>query len=165
MDLEIIRSKKRKKTISARVAGDKIVVRVPARISAAQERDAVAKLVGRIERSRLRAKLNTDDELAKRAELINRRYFGGKLRFSSIKYVTNQNSRHGSCTSARGTIRISHTLAKMPDWVRDYVLVHELAHLVHPDHSKAFWNLVYRYEYAERARGYLLGYEAGKKDD
>ncbi len=163
MNVEIIRSKKRKKTFSARADGDTIVVRVPAQLSRAQERDAVAKLVERVEKSRLQNRLNLADDLSRRAELLNRRYFGGRLRISSIKYVTNQNSRHGSCTSAQGTIRISHDVANMPEWVRDYVLIHEMAHLVYPDHSNAFWNLVCQYRHAERARGYLLGYEAGKK--
>ena len=162
MNIKIIRSKQRKKTISARVVKDQIVVRVPAHLTSAQQKDAVEKLVKRIEKRRARAELNSDEELSERAELLNRRYFGNKLNIKSIKYVTNQNFRHGSCTSTDGTIRISHRIAKTPAWVRDYVIVHELAHLIQPNHSKAFWDLAYQYEYTERARGYLLGYEASK---
>ena len=44
----------------------------------------------------------------------------------------------------------------MPSWVQDYILIHELAHLICPDHSKEFWDLVDQYRYAERAKGYLL---------
>ena len=71
-------------------------------------------------------------------------------------YVTNQHTRYGSCSPAEGTIRISADLAGMPGWVRDYVLVHELAHLLEANHSPAFWSLVNRYPLAERARGYLM---------
>ena len=48
----------------------------------------------------------------------------------------------------------------MPDWVLDYVLVHELAHLVVPGHGPQFWSLVDRYPRTERARGYLEGVAA-----
>ncbi len=45
----------------------------------------------------------------------------------------------------------------MPDWVVDYVLLHELTHLLEAGHTKSFWQLVDRYPRAERAKGYLEG--------
>jgi predicted metal-dependent hydrolase len=57
---------------------------------------------------------------------------------------------------ATGAIRVSSALGAYPRWVLDYVVVHELAHLVHPDHGAAFWGLVDRYPRAERARGFLI---------
>ena len=54
-------------------------------------------------------------------------------------------------------IRISHRLATMPDFVLDYVLIHELAHLLEANHGRQFWDLVYRYPKTERARGFLIG--------
>jgi hypothetical protein len=48
----------------------------------------------------------------------------------------------------------------MPAWVVDYVIIHELAHLIEPAHNAAFWALVHRYPKAERAEGYLEGISA-----
>ena len=64
--------------------------------------------------------------------------------------------RWGSCTPADGTIRISARLASEPGWVLDYVIVHELAHLVVAGHNRRFWALVRRYPRSERARGWLM---------
>jgi hypothetical protein len=47
----------------------------------------------------------------------------------------------------------------MPEYVVDYVLVHELVHLLEPGHDARFWSLVARYPRAERARGFLEGVE------
>jgi predicted metal-dependent hydrolase len=65
--------------------------------------------------------------------------------------------RWGSCTVDDRTIRVSDRLAAVPDHVLDYVLVHELCHLVHPDHSPAFHALLARYPHVERARAFLDG--------
>jgi predicted metal-dependent hydrolase len=55
--------------------------------------------------------------------------------------VRNQRSRWGSC-SRRGHICLNWRLVTMPDWVRDYVMLHELMHLKRMDHSPRFWKLV-----------------------
>lgn len=117
-------------------------------------------------RRRGRVVPQSNENLEKRARELNKKFFDGRLKWRSIRYVTNQNSRFGSCTPADGTIRLSHRLATMPVWVRDYVLVHELAHLVEANHGPRFWKLVNRYPLTERARGYLMavGLEAADDD-
>jgi predicted metal-dependent hydrolase len=157
-EIEIIRSAGRTKTASARwdTPGRKIVVRVPDGLERAEEQRLVDSLVARVRAGLRRRTLNSDDALATRAADLNRRYFGGRLRVDSITWVTNQKSRYGSCTPATRTIRISDRVATMPQWVQDYVLVHELAHLIEANHSAAFWKLVNRYALTERARGYLM---------
>ena len=155
MEIEIIRSKKRKKTVSAREVDGRFVVRAPATMSDAELQPLIAKLKKRWRKRQIKDELD-DDALHRRAQELNREYFGGKLKWASIKWVTNQNSRFGSCTPANKTIRLSHRLASMPTFVRDYVIVHELAHLLEANHSSKFWGLVYRYPKTERARGYLM---------
>jgi predicted metal-dependent hydrolase len=98
-----------------------------------------------------------DTELAARAERLSEQYLGGRARPASVRWVTNQNTRWGSCTPAEGSIRLSHRLKGMPEYVVDYVLVHELAHLLVPGHGRRFWELLEAYPRTERARGYLEG--------
>lgn len=155
MDIKIIRSKKRKKTVSAREIGGVFVVQAPASISEAELQPIIDKLHQRFQKRRAKESLD-DQALHRRAQELNRQYFEGKLKWKSIRWVTNQNSRVGSCTPINETIRISHRLATMPAFVRDYVIVHELAHLLEANHGPKFWKLVNRYLKTERARGYLM---------
>jgi predicted metal-dependent hydrolase len=162
-EVEVRRSERRRRTVSARLKDGKLVVYLPARMSPAEEAAWVAKMAARFEARSLRRRLNSDGDLQRRARELNREYFDGRLKWSSLTYVTNQSTRFGSCSPAERTIRISAALAEMPSFVRDYVIVHELAHLEEPNHSAVFWNLVNRYPLAERARGYLMakGLEEG----
>ncbi len=156
--VEVRRSTRRRRTVSAYRDGDRTIVLVPARLSRAEEERWVATMLERLrtqEEGRTRGR--SDDELAARARRLSAAHLGGRARPASVRWVTNQASRWGSCTPLDKTIRLSHRLRDMPDWVVDYVLVHELAHLVIADHSKEFWALVEGYPLAERARGYLLG--------
>lgn len=168
--IEIIRSPNRTRTATARMVEGRVVVRLPASISAEEEKRLVETLVRRVIRSESKRQGDRKlPDLKRRAADLNRLYFGGKLQVREIKWVSNQEKRYGSCTPSTATIRISDRVATMPLWVLDYVLVHELAHLLQPNHSPVFWKLVARYPLTERARGYLIAVglegEAGPSDE
>jgi predicted metal-dependent hydrolase len=117
-------------------------------------------------RKKLKRDLERKQDLKTIAERLNRIFFGGQLTITGIEYSTNQNTRFGCCNLKTGKILISHRLGTMPDWVRDYVILHELTHLLFPDHGRGFQELTGRYRWKERAIGYLMakGYEEQKKD-
>lgn len=121
----------------------------------------LARLAARDRRSR---RHDDDNALLLRARRLAATYLAG-VQPKEVRWVTNQNSRWGSCTPADGTIRLSTRLRELPSWVVDYVLVHELAHLRVPGHDAAFWALVARYPRCERARGYLEGVAAAAQLD
>ncbi|MDQ3981409.1 MAG: M48 family metallopeptidase [Actinomycetota bacterium] len=160
--VEVRRSSRRKKTISAEIVGEALIVSVPERLSRAEEHEWVTLMARRMSERRRRDRLNSDGELRSKAEQLADRYLGG-VRPADIAWTTTQQSRWGSCCPDDRTIRISLALADYPAWVRDYVIVHELAHLLVPDHSERFWELVDRYPLTERARGFLIakGMEEG----
>lgn len=154
--VEVVRSARRRRTISAYRAGDRIVVQVPARLSRAEEQDWVEKMVRRILAGE-RRRLPSDDDLLDRARALSERYLGGAARPSAVRWVDNQHRRWGSCTPADATIRLSRRLAPMPGYVVDYVLLHELAHLLEPGHGPRFRALLGGYPKLERAEGFLDG--------
>lgn len=160
--VEVRRSQRRRRTVSAYRDGERVVVLIPAQFSRAEEREWVDRMLERLA-ARDRRVRRTDADLALRAERLALRYLPDHPTAgcpASIRWVSNQNGRWGSCTPADRTIRISQRVREMPDWVVDYVLLHELAHLIVPSHGSAFWALVCRYPKAERARGYLEGVSA-----
>ncbi|MBN1860372.1 MAG: M48 family metallopeptidase [Candidatus Thermoplasmatota archaeon] len=162
--ITVIRSKRRKKTIQTKYGDGHLWIYLPAGMNAKDEQKWITRMIERNERWVQKKTLrNSDSWLLKRAQDLNKKYFEGSLDFS-IRFVTNQNSRFGSCTSSDKTIRISERVKSMPSWVQDYILLHELAHLICPDHSKKFWGIVDQYRYAERAKGYLFAIGASKEE-
>jgi predicted metal-dependent hydrolase len=160
--VEVRRSQRRRRTVSAYRDGERVVVLIPDQFSRAEESEWVDKMLARLAAREQRAR-RTDHELSIRARRLIDRYLAehaAAAEPASIRWVHNQAGRWGSCTPADRTIRISHRIQEMPDWVVDYVLLHELAHLVVPSHNARFWQLVGRYPKAERARGYLEGISA-----
>ena len=159
MQVEVVRSPSRRKTVHARERDGVVYVRIPAWMSKAEEEACVAKMVARLSRRRVAS----DIDLERRALVLCTRY--GLPAPESIRWVTNQESRWASCTPASRSLRLSDRLAGFPAWVVDYVLVHELAHLREANHGPAFWRLVNRYPKAERARGFLIAKGLGDDDD
>lgn len=160
-EVRVIRSSKRKKTSAARVVDGVIEVRVPSWLDASREAEIVADLVGKVRRSM--AVRDAPIDLAHRASQLAASYELPEP--SDIRWVTNQTRLWGSCTSGRGTIRISSRLVKVPDWVLDYVLLHELTHLVEPNHGPNFRALMSRYPKLERAEGFLDAMALGLASD
>jgi hypothetical protein len=171
--VSVRRSARRKRTVTAYRERDTIVVLLPGQMSAKDEERYVADMVRKVlDREARSAAPQGPPELQRRAEELTARFLASRARamaeLTSVGWVTNQSHRWGSCTPSAGTIRLSHRLQTMPSWVVDYVLLHELAHLVEPSHSPSFWALVDAYPKAERARGFLQGWVAargGASDD
>lgn len=163
-NVEVRRSARRRRTVSAYREGDRTIVLLPARMSRAEELRWIDVMLERLdaqERRRAGRATRGDTELAERAAALSRQFLNGRAHASSVRWVSNQGSRWGSCTPVDGSIRLSDRLTGMPAWVVDYVLVHELAHLIEFGHGPKFQALVAHYPKAERARGYLLGVTDG----
>jgi len=157
--VEVRRSERRRRTVSAYRKDGTTIVLLPARMSRSDERRWIATMVKRLDAQDRRRK-PSDTALFNRARELSALHLDGRARPTSVQWVSNQGARWGSCTPSSGTVRLSHRLRGMPRWVVDYVLVHELAHLLVADHSAEFWSLVSSYPLAERARGFLEGVAA-----
>ena len=169
--LVIIRRDRRlKKTSRFQLQPDgKILVRIPYRLPKRYLKDVLHHVEENLDNLTSKDAQRTDGDLQKRAEYINRKYFKGRIHWRAIRWVNNMNTRLGSCTSGGNTdghIRISSKIAKFPDWVLDYVIAHELAHRVHPNHSKDFWRMLKKaYPRTDEARAFIRGYYFAKGEE
>jgi predicted metal-dependent hydrolase len=157
--VEVRRSRRRTRTVSAYRSGDTVVVLIPARLSSTEEREWVATMMAKVGRAERRRRPD-DEALAARAQVLSTRYLDGMARAASVRWVTNQQTRWGSCTPLDRTIRLSARLRGLPPYVVDYVLLHELTHLIVAGHGDDFWAWVNRFDLTERARGFLEGFSA-----
>ncbi|MHC6593262.1 M48 metallopeptidase family protein [Arthrobacter sp. C152] len=161
--VEVRRSARRTRTVAAFWENGTAVVAIPARFTAAQEKEWVHRMLAKLQRQGERRaapgrrRPASDEALAAHAAHLSAKYFGGRAVPTTVRWVSNQNSRWGSATPAEGTIRLSDKLRTMPQWVIDYVLLHELAHLLVAGHNAAFWKLLEAYPETQRAKAFLEG--------
>ncbi len=161
-EVEIRRSSRRTRTLTVFREQGRLVAVVPARITRQQVDDLVPPLVARFLAKETRGQLpGGDPELHARAVDLAERHLVGRLSVPlpefQVAWSGNQQHRWGSCSPGSSRIRISDRLRTVPRWVGDYVILHELVHLVEPNHSARFWELLDGYPRAERARGFLEG--------
>ena len=158
--VSIVASRKRRRTVAARLRSGVLELLVPSWMSSA-ERERWAEVMRRRLERRAQRTRPSDQRLTERAHALNKRLFGGRLRWTSIGYAEMRNL-WGSCTFTDGAIRIAKRAAPLPEWVIDYLIVHELAHLQHSDHGPAFHEMENRYPLTERAKGYLMAVGTGE---
>jgi predicted metal-dependent hydrolase len=158
------RSARRRRTVAAFWEDGNAVVAIPASFTQAQEREWVGRMLDKLRKQGERRaqgagrrRPSGDAELAAHATELSAKYLGGRSVPTSVRWVGNQNSRWGSATPADGSIRLSDKLKPMPQWVIDYVLLHELAHLLVAGHNAAFWRLLEAYPETQRAKAFLEG--------
>lgn len=156
-EVEVRRSRRRARTVTAWREDGRTVVAIPARFTRAQETEWVRRMLTRLA-AQERRRRPSDDELVSRAADLSTRYLQGRAVPTSVRWSANQGRRWGSCTPSDGSIRISDRVRGMPRWVLDYVLLHELVHLLHAGHGPEFWAELEAYPRTQRARGFLEGY-------
>lgn len=156
--IRIITSRKRRRTVAARMRSGVLELMVPASMPHVERQHWAEVMARRLERRAERTR-PTDERLQRRAQVLNDRHFDGRLRWTSIGFA-DMERQWGSCTFTDGAIRIARRAAALPDWVLDHLLVHELAHLEQSDHGPEFHALESRYPLSERAKGYLLALDA-----
>ena len=160
-EILVIRSTRRKRTISAYRQGGRIVVSIPSRLSKADERSIVPEMVAKI-RAQEATRSFAESLLASRiADLLTSLAPEISERPTAVNWRKMQ-ERWGSCTSVDGTVRISDRLQLAPQNVLDFVLFHEGIHLRYGDHGPDFRALLARFPEGERAQAYLDGYEAAE---
>ncbi|MGA1590851.1 MAG: M48 family metallopeptidase [Candidatus Nanopelagicaceae bacterium] len=161
-EVRVIKSSRRRRSISAYREHGAIVIQVPARLSNSKIQEVIPEMVEKILSREAREKMSDEALFDRSLELLA--LYLPEFRTEPVSVLwRSMNERWGSCTTLDRTIRISDRLNGAPDYVVDYLLVHELIHLEIPDHGPTFESLLSRFERAELASAYLEGYEAGTR--
>jgi hypothetical protein len=141
--------------------GNEIVLRIPYRMSKQNLEKLLADVTKQVSKMQKRIDHRTDEDLQERALHLNKRYFSADITWASIRWVANMNNRLGSCTNGGptdGQIRISERIRDWPQWVIDYVIVHELTHRQVANHGPDFWALLRSaFPQTDRALGFIDG--------
>lgn len=150
-------TRKKVKNINVRLVGDELRVSAPRWVPRGELDETIETLARRLLRRERERVVNGDDQALVLARKIALR-FQNPPEIQAAQFSTRQRARWGSYSTRTRTIRLSAALRHMPTWVLEAVMAHELAHVVHPNHSPAFWGLLRRvYPQTDRARAFLEG--------
>ncbi|CAB4629121.1 MAG: DUF45 domain-containing protein [Actinobacteria bacterium] len=161
-EIVVLRSKRRKKSISAYRQGGRIIISIPARMSKADERSVIPEMIAKIRAQEADESPSETILLDRSVQLLNLYAPEITERPKSINWRS-MRERWGSCTSVDATIRISDRLKGAPAYALDYVLFHEAIHLHHFDHGPEFKAVLARFPEESRAEAYLEGFEAAER--
>lgn len=154
--VRVVRSSKRTKTVSAAWREGRLQVNLPWGLSEQAEQDWVDRMLTKVQANPA-SRPGANQDLLQRALRLARTHLDGEVQPTEVVWSTRQQHRWGSCTPSTGRIRISSELAEMPDWVLDAVIVHELTHLKHTGHTRAFHDMAGRYPRQTEAMAFLAG--------
>jgi len=166
-DYEIRRSKRRKQSVGAYREQGKTIIVAPVRMPVKEVHLYAEELVAELDARD--KKISSEELLNERASYLVQTYLDVDVLKDypvpvQIRWVTNQNSRWGSCTPGDGNIRISHRIQGMPQYVIDAVLLHELIHLLVADHSPKFYSYLDKFTDYKLAKEYLAGYSFAQQN-
>jgi len=155
--LQLCVTRKRVKNINVRLVGDELRVSAPRWVAEGELNDAIEVLGRRLVRRQRAREVNGEHDALGLARKVARR-FPNPPKIATARFSTNQRARWGSYSTRTRTILLNAALRQMPSWVLESVVAHELAHIDHPDHSAAFWDLLRRVcPETDRARAFLEG--------
>lgn len=159
-EIIVRRSKRRKKTLQATLRNNTVKILAPHHTSDEDVKAFLNKFLKKLELKDII--LNNDNELSKRAEKLKKKFIPEAPDYS-IQFQKSLTRTWGKCYTRQRRIIINPVLGTYPKWVLDYVIIHEIAHLLVPNHGKEFRALVNRYKLKERAVGFLMA--KGMKED
>lgn len=120
------------KSASGQLKAQTIHIRLPQGIDPHQKQKLCSTIISRILGNYFHK------EISNRVHELNQRFFQKEISDIRLKHNV---SNWGSCSSKKN-INLSTRLLLTPDFITDYIIIHELCHLTHMDHSDRFWNLV-----------------------
>jgi hypothetical protein len=155
--LTLVVERKRVKNINARLRESTLSVSAPLNTSQAMLDQVIPELARKLVRRAHARQVNAEESALALARRVAAR-FPNRPEVAEVVFVTTQEARWGSYSPATRTIRLHALLRRMPRWVLEAVVAHELAHVTHQNHSPAFWKLLRRVcPDTDRARAFLNG--------
>ena len=155
--LTLLIERKRVKNINARLHESTLSISAPLNTPQATLDQVIPDLARRLVRRVHARQVNAKEDALALAHKVAAR-FPNKPAVTEVQFVTNQQARWGSYSSATRTIRLNAALREMPRWVLEAVVAHELAHVTHHNHGPAFWKLLRSvYPEIDRADAFLAG--------